>query len=221
MKKAACHIHTCYSYDSLTSPKAIVEAAMKQQVDYLLISDHDTWDGSVAAWEYARKKEYPITIPFAVEVCTEIGDVIAVGGNKKFPIIKNHKELYAAVKEVGGYTILPHPYDGHALGRVDFSCIDVIEVFNSRSQPDKNLKSADLAKTFQKPHIYGSDAHFLRHLQNVIFLYEGTPPYFHNACPMQLLYTSQKEKKLTQAIKGIKTMNPMLFMRSMKSFLLD
>ena len=37
MKRAACHIHTSFSYDSVTSPKSIVEAAVRNHIDYLLI----------------------------------------------------------------------------------------------------------------------------------------------------------------------------------------
>lgn len=221
MHKAACHIHTHHSYDSMTSPQTIVETAVKNQIDYLLICDHDSWEGSIKAWEYARKKEYPITIPLAAEVFTDIGDIIVVGCTKTFPLVKNHKELYKAVKEFGGYTILPHPFDGHSLERLDFNCVDVIEVFNSRSQPEKNRKAVELAKTFQKPHIYGSDAHFQRHFSNAIFMFEGTPPYFRNACPMELTYTSQKEKKLTQVIKGLKKRDLLLFLRSLKSWFLS
>lgn len=216
MKKAACHIHTHYSYDSMSSPKALVEAAIKHKVDYLLICDHDSWEGSVKAREYATQKGYSLTIPFAVEVFTDIGDVIVVNSLEPFPLVKDHRELYRKVKELDGYTILPHPYDGHDLNNVDYECIDVIEVFNSRSQQSNNDKAMDLAKTLGKPFIFGSDAHFLRHFTNAFFMFEGTPPHFESVSAEQLLPTKRRDKKMSQVIKGIKTWDLMLILRSLK-----
>lgn len=218
-RKAACHIHTHHSYDSMTSPQAIVEVAIKLRIDYLLICDHDSWAGSIDAENYTQKKNYTLKIPFAAEVCTDIGDVIVVSESATFPLIKDHQELYRAVKDVGGYTILPHPFDGHLLEKIDFDCIDVIETFNSRSRPENNQKASELVKNLKKPFVYGSDAHFLQHVPFVTFTFEGTPPYFRNACPVTLSYTSQQAKKFTQCIKGLKTRDLMLTLRSFKRWL--
>lgn len=215
-RKGLFHIHTNYSYDCYTKPSEIVDKALDEGVDYLVISDHDTVQGSIAAREYAFSLSAPIEIPIAAEFYTDIGDVIAVGIAKDTQNVDCHRKLCKTVKEMGGYTILPHPYDGHDIDSIDFSLIDCIEVFNSRSSPANNQKALYLAEYYKKPCIWGSDAHFLKDVPLCPFTFEGSNPYLSSGTPIATRYSRPIHKKYSQLVKGIKKKDIILTLRSIK-----
>lgn len=221
MRRALFHLHTQYSFDSLSSPSKIVERAFKQGINYLVISDHDSLTGSIKANEYAQLHEIPIEIPIAAEYNTDIGDVIAVGVTRDFQKIYDHRELCRAVKSLGGYTALPHPFAKHNLDQIDFSLIDCIEVFNSRCNVENNKRALELALKLSKPTIFGSDAHFLEDLFNCLFIYSEKNPFEGQVFPLQLSYTSKFRINSSQIIKSFKTRDPRLAIRMLKKITKD
>ena len=44
--KAILHVHTFYSPDCIVPPKRIVDAALLDGVDLLLVTDHDSFAGA-------------------------------------------------------------------------------------------------------------------------------------------------------------------------------
>ena len=172
-KRAITHIHTCHSFDCTVTPSKIVDKARKFNIDYLLVTDHDTVAGSIEAAAYAQKMGYDMLIPIAAEFTTNIGDIIAAGVQPDFQKQNDHIALCKQAKEQGAYIIMPHPYKGHRLEKVDFNLIDCIEVYNSRCTIQENLQALDLAYRLNKPMVYGSDAHTLADLCNSIFAYQG------------------------------------------------
>lgn len=216
MRKGLFHIHSNYSFDCLTKPSDIVDKAIAEGVDYLVIADHDTVQGSLEAREYAFSLSASLEIPIAAEFYTDIGDIIAVGIARDTPKISSHRKLCKIVKEMGGTIILPHPYDGHDLDQLDFSLIDCIEIFNSRSSPENNQKAMYLAEYHKKPAIWGSDAHFLQDIALCPFEFEGGNPYQSNCSPMTAAYSRPLHKKFSQVVKGIKTKDLLLTLRSLK-----
>lgn len=216
MKKAIFHLHTHHSFDCMNSPKKIVDLAVKNKIDYLVITDHDSVDGSIEARNYAEKYQLPIAIPIAAEYYTDIGDVIAVGIPADFKKIKDHRALCRAVKQSGGHTIIPHPYDHHRLAEVEWNLIDSIEVFNSRSSEENNNQAHELALTKQKPMVYGSDAHFLKDVCNCIFEFEGPTPFEGRTFPVSLVYTPLLRKDCSQLVRAMKIRSPGLFFHVLK-----
>lgn len=203
----------------MTSPQKIVDLALENKIDYLVIADHDTVAGSVEASAYAKQKGFPIEIPVAAEYYTDIGDIVAVGVPTSFKLVKDHRELCQAVKECGGYTILPHPYDHHQLEQIAFPLIDCIEVFNSRCSETYNEEAAALAAKLNKPQVYGSDAHFLCDVCNCIFEYNGRTPFDSSTTPVALRYTTKFRKNLSQLVKSLKTRDLRLMWRIIKRML--
>ncbi|CRX38761.1 PHP domain-containing protein [Estrella lausannensis] len=209
------HLHTRHSFDSMTSPAKIVDVAIKNKLDLLLIADHDTLAGSIEAKEIAREKNPNLQVPIAGEFFTDVGDIIVADVPVDFAPSFDHKDLCKRAKKAGGFTVLPHPLDGHHLEKIDFTCIDCIEIFNSRSRPEHDVLSKELAQRHQKPVIYGADAHFSQDLLNCLFEWEGPllSPSFMK--PIRLVKTPSYRKSLSQAIKGIKQKDPALFARSL------
>ena len=210
--KGVFHLHTHHSFDCLTSPKKIVLNAVKNGLDLVVITDHDTLQGSIEARKMVQKLKLAIEIPIGGEFTTDIGDVIVINVADTFTPHFSHVKLCTQAKEQGGITILPHPYDGHTLENIHFDLIDGIEVYNSRSSETHNAKAEALALKLGKPYLYGADAHFLQDMMNCCF--EGS--LMHSAKPLMKKTTPPYRLALSQMIKGIKQRDGMLFLRSAK-----
>lgn len=213
--KGIFHLHTHHSYDSLTRPGKIVDVALENGIDFALISDHDTLIGSIEAREIALKRGAKLHIPVAGEFLTDIGDVIVAEVPPDFAPSFDHRDLCLRAKESGGYTILPHPFDGHHLDRIDFTLIDCVEIFNSRSRPENDALSQELALKLNKPVIYGADAHFSFDILNCPFEWEGALLSPRTLKPIRLAKTPPYRKSLSQAVKGFKQKDPALIIRSL------
>lgn len=216
MLKAITHLHTHYSFDCAVAPKRIVDKAVKLGVNYLLITDHDSLEGSIEAAAYAAKKGYAINIPIAAEYSTNIGDLIVLGVKPDFERKKDHVLLCEAAKEQSGITILPHPYKGHRLEAVDFSLIDCIEVFNSRCSFKENMQAYELAQGLNKPMIYSSDAHTLTDIGNAIFAFQGENPFCGHTTPLRLMSTPTLHNEYSRIIRGAKLGKPKEVLRAIK-----
>lgn len=215
-KRAISHVHTYHSFDSATPPWKIVERAVRFGINYLVISDHDSLEGSIEAAAYAAKKGYDIRIPVSAEYTTNIGDIVITGVRPDFKRQKDHILLCREAKEQGAYTIMPHPYKGHSLGKVDFDLIDCIEVFNSRCTIHENMQALELAHKLGKPMVYGSDAHTLSDLCNAIFAYRGENPFDGQTAPLRLLPTPWQHNEYSRLIRGIKLRKPKEVLRAVK-----
>ncbi len=51
MLRTEFHCHTVFSKDSLTSPRALVEACRRKGIDRVVVTDHDNIRGGRAAHE--------------------------------------------------------------------------------------------------------------------------------------------------------------------------
>lgn len=204
-KVGAAHIHTLYSFDSLSRIEKIVEEAKRLNLSFLLIADHDSWEGSIKAREYAQQKGYEIEIPIAAEFYTDIGDLIIAGIKTPFPKIFDHKKLCEEAKKQGGWSILVHPYDRHNLEKTDRALIDIVEIYNARTTQEKNARAQQLAKDWNKPIIYGADAHSVSHIKHALFSYTPGPLFPLEVEPLSLEQTSIFQKHKSQMVKAYKT----------------
>jgi hypothetical protein len=75
---ADLHIHSSYS-DGAWSPKKILEEASNRRLHTISITDHDTFSGSVMAWNMAD--QYPVEVILGIEFsCTHQGEDVHVLG---------------------------------------------------------------------------------------------------------------------------------------------
>ena len=151
------HVHSRYSYDSLSRPRDILKAAKRKGLTGIAIADHDTLKGSLEASKINEDKDFQV-IP-AIEAATDAGDIIGLFVSEDI----GSQACIAVIEEIraqGGIAVLPHPYRGHKLDDEIVSKVDVIEAFNSRDSKVHNAAALALAKRWNKPVIGGSDAHF-------------------------------------------------------------
>lgn len=211
------HIHTSYSYDCVTNPKHIVEASARNGIRSLLICDHDTVEGAVAAQFYASRMGIDLFIPVAAEYATDAGDIIVANVPKTFTGSRNCIELCERAKQARASVILPHPYKGHVLEKIDMASVDAIEVFNSRCSMEQNEEATNLAIRERKPMVFGSDAHRLSEMLNAVMACEGDNPFAWRLWPLRLMPVPASSIAKSQLIKGIKTRNVGLVTSSTKT----
>jgi len=172
MKKGVFHVHSVKSFDGLNSFSALTDFVKKNQLDFMILTDHDTIEGSIELSKLLSVSKVNIEVPVAAEYKTNKGDVIAAYISKEI-VNLNWPDFVDEVRSHGGILILPHPYDGHQDVELLASSVDAIEVFNSRSSIKNNYKSYLLAKKFKKPMLWASDSHIPITLRNVIIGYDG------------------------------------------------
>jgi len=155
------HFHSCHSYDSITSISKITELAAAHRFNFMMLTDHDTIEGSVALRREVQRQNLPVEVPLAAEYKTSCGDVIAAFIKREIQS-RAFEEFVKEVREQDGLLLLPHPYQQHTHLEMLATTCDLIEVFNPRVSDEKNILAAALAKRLGKPGYYGSDAHMLR-----------------------------------------------------------
>ena len=107
------------------------------------------------------------------EVMTNDGELIGLFLTEAIPAGLSSKEAVRRIKAQGGLVYLEHPYDPsrrhlteHAIeGLADM--IDIVEVFNGRSDEKANRRANDLCVTLGAAPGAGSDAHTLGEIGSV------------------------------------------------------
>jgi predicted metal-dependent phosphoesterase TrpH len=169
------HVHTKYSFDSLTDPRALARQAVKCGIDVLAVTDHNTWQGAVATLGAVHDLGLPLRVVIASEVHTDQGDVIGL-------FLKDDLQETSAlafcdrVHEDGGLVLLPHPYRWHRLDDALLERVDLIEVYNGRTPEALNARAAALARERGLPEIAGPDAHRLAEVRLTRVEFEGDLP---------------------------------------------
>ncbi|MEM4565273.1 MAG: CehA/McbA family metallohydrolase [Archaeoglobaceae archaeon] len=168
MLKAELHVHSRYS-DGLDSVEKLVREAIKKGIEIISITDHDTLNGSLSAIELVEAEKLEIIVIPGIEVSTRSGHLLAYGIFREIEANLSMKETCKRVKEIGGISVLAHPFDLLRNGTIrvsDFKFADCIEVFNAKNY--FNFLANFFAKRFKKHGIGGSDAHCAKHLGLVI-----------------------------------------------------
>ena len=161
MLKLDLHIHSQYSEDATGSPKDIIKILQKKGLQGMAIADHNTVEGGLKALK-VKSKEF-IVIP-GVEISTKDGHMLALNVTEN---IKRHLSVEETVEKIidaGGLPVVPHLFRNMSgikkekLRNIQTK-ISAIEVFNSCSLPQTNLKTAKIAKEYGLGGTGGSDAH--------------------------------------------------------------
>lgn len=157
------HTHTSASPDCLSRPKAVVAAARRSGLDRVAVTDHDRIEGAFRA-----RDADPELVIVGEEVRTADGpELIGLFLERFVPPGLSFRETAAAVREQGGVTYLPHPFDpgrGTTGAFLDehAGCVDLVERFNARTHdPARNRRAREWAAERGLPVGAGSDAHLL------------------------------------------------------------
>jgi predicted metal-dependent phosphoesterase TrpH len=163
MLKLDLHIHSQYSEDATGSPKDIIKILQKKGLQGMAITDHNTVEGGLRALK-VKPKEF-IVIP-GVEISTKDGHMLALNVTEN---IKKHltaEETVEKIIDTGGLPVVPHLFRNMSGIKKEklkniHTKISAIEVFNSCSLPQTNLKTSKIAKEYDLGGTGGSDAHDL------------------------------------------------------------
>jgi predicted metal-dependent phosphoesterase TrpH len=159
------HIHSCYSEDSRSKPKDIINRAISIGLDIIAISDHNTTQGSKIAIAEARDKNI-IVIP-SIEISSSEGHIIGFGVEVDIPKDLSPQETIDKIHDNAGIAIIPHPF---SLYRNGLFCnvkpteldIEAVEVKNSRYIFGySNYRSKNLAIKKNLAMVGASDSHFV------------------------------------------------------------
>ena len=155
------HLHTRASFDCLSDPRSVIEAARAKGVQRIAITDHNRL---TLALEMAAA--FPDAVIPGEEVRTAEGiDVIGLYLREEIPKGTSAKDVCRLVREQGGIVYLPHPYARGKGGAGRYAeelapLVDVVEVFNARLHPGRlNETGEELAARWAKVRGAGSDAH--------------------------------------------------------------
>ena len=158
------HVHTRFS-DGKMSVKDVVNAAIRKKLRGIVVTDHDTLNGSLALMKYVRRRNLRILTFPGAEISTKDAHIL-IYNVFKIPRFETTVELIDKVHDENGIAAFAHPFgrlfllkyplvrNNEALRK-----IDAIECVNGRVPMISNLKALELAKKYSKPCIGGSDAH--------------------------------------------------------------
>ncbi len=154
------HVHSNYS-DGHDDVKTILKAARKRGLDGIAITDHDSLGGSRAARRIINDLNFDMIIIPGAEVTTSRGHLLVLGVNEIPKRGLTPEETTEAAHDLGGITVVPHPYHPlrHAIGRIP-DC-DAVEVYNSKHLFGiANARARLGAKRRRLPMVAGSDSPF-------------------------------------------------------------
>ena len=198
--KVDFHVHTDHSKDSRASPITVVNRALELGFDAIAVTDHNTVRGSLEAEKLARGSSL-LVIP-GQEVHTQEGEVIILNIRETLPNKMPALDTMKAAKKLGGYVIVPHPFDlmRKGLGKQTQHClkyIDAVEVFNARTIFGRfNTKAMAFADDHGLPKTVGSDSHFPEEMGKAFVLVDSSKDIQSilsalSACKTELIMTKQ------------------------------
>ena len=159
--RGVIHCHSQYSYDSLTSISVYLKVAQRQNLDFIILTEHDTIAGSQALKAAAGE-------PATQSSTTDRRRVPNRRRRRNRRVhrrrcgARNFRDFVTEVRVQNGLPLLPHPYVGHRAPEKLAAACDLIEVFNCRTRESKNSWAYELARSLGKHGYAGADAHFAR-----------------------------------------------------------
>ena len=166
MYKLDSHIHCQYSPDSSTKVDDIIKKSIRDNIDIIAISDHNTVEGSKLAIKKTKNIENLVVIP-SIEISSTKGHILGFGCEEPIPRDLEPSETIDLIHDQGGLAIIPHPYCFYRHGlfcktnpkKLNF---DAIEVKNARFIVGWcNLKAKKLASKNNIPGLGASDSHYI------------------------------------------------------------
>ncbi len=173
------HCHTDASFDSLSTPGAVVRAAAERGLTHLAITDHDRLDGALAARASAPDG---LMVIVGEEVKTAEGDLICLFLQRAIPPGLSAVATIRAARDQGGLVGIPHPFDrlrGSLLtdGRMEAIAplVDWVEGHNARLVGNGNERAMAFATEHDRPVVAVSDAHTILEVAVAYTVLDGDP----------------------------------------------
>lgn len=168
-------MHTCYSYDGITTPEQLIIYSKKRGLDGVAITDHDTIRGALGL---INNKELMI-IP-GMEVSTLQGHVLALNVTEPIPPKLNVLETIQKIHELNGIAVAAHPsvvLKGLRIRMCRELNFDAVEAINSAAFPFflSTYLNRRMATTLNLPQTGGSDAHYPLEIGSAYTLINADP----------------------------------------------
>ncbi len=210
--RAAFHLHTVYSGDGRVTLPELRRRALREKVDVLFITDHNTMAGAERFQQLYRTPKVVI----GNEIATQEGDLIALFLKANVPSHLPLEETLTLISQQGGVVILPHPCDAQrpsslteaARTLLSQRCGEVaaVEVFNGRTRGHAADRQASAWATRNEwPCIWGSDAHFPPEMAQCLFdlpAFDGPAQFresIKQARPLRLRKTNVFQRTIFRA----------------------
>ncbi len=156
------HCHSIYSKDCMTEPGRLVEASRRKGIDRLIVTDHNTIQGALAA-----RKLDPERVIVGEEIMTTRGELLAAFVAEEVPRGLSPQEAIRCLRDQGAFISVSHPFDEMRNGHWALEdlleivpLVDAIEVFNARCiQAEYNQRALQFAREHGLAGTAGSDAH--------------------------------------------------------------
>jgi predicted metal-dependent phosphoesterase TrpH len=154
------HVHSSGSPDCNVEPERVAVRCRRLGLSPVFLTDHDTIAGAARLQAIGTNR-----IVAGEEVMTREGELIGLFLER--PVAKGltPKETALEIKAQGGLVYLEHPYDpfrrhlSEAAIESIADLIDIVEVFNGRSEEPANRRAEDLCDILGVAPGAGSDAH--------------------------------------------------------------
>ncbi len=167
------HCHTIFSKDSLTKPEKLVETARKKGIDRVIVTDHNTIRGALAAQALD-----PQRIIVGEEIMTTKGEILAAFVREEIPAGLTPLETIKRLREQGAFISVSHPFDVMRKGHWNLPdlleilpLVDAIETFNARCWlRNFNAQALAFARARNIQGTVGSDAHTARELGRAVLM---------------------------------------------------
>lgn len=168
MVRVDFHVHSSASFDCKSEPERVAARCRLLGLAPVFLTDHDTIDGAVRLQELGIGR-----VVVGEEVMTSEGELIGLFLAR--PVRSGLAPMEAAleIKGQGGLVYLEHPYD-HSRRHLSEAgieavaeLIDIVEVFNGRSDEKANRQAEGLRATLGGAPGAGSDAHSLGEIGSV------------------------------------------------------
>ena len=169
--KIDLHCHSKYSYDNFLEPEALIEPAIKLNLDGACFTEHY----SIMASQPVEKIKVPdgFYVFRGLEISTDLGHLLVYGlKDDSWNIWSRNNyldlsQVLEAVHDLGGICIPAHPFRGwESLNeetlRIDG--LDAIETHNGLNSEEANKKAIQAARLKNLPSTGGSDCHTKEHI---------------------------------------------------------
>lgn len=159
--KTLIHLHTNYSYDSDIPVEALADFVLREEIDCIAVTDHDTIEGAVRLQAMTDCR-----VIVGEEVSTRDGHLIGLFLTRHVEPGMTAMDTARAIHDQGGLVLVPHPFIrtfGCALKKKTVEIaelIDAVEIFNSQNlSPLADWQAIRFAKERELPMFVGSDSH--------------------------------------------------------------
>ena len=162
MIKADLHVHSSASPDCSIAPARVAERCHQLGLSPVFLTDHDTIGGAL------ELRAAKVRVVAGEEVLTTEGELIGLFLERPIRSGLTPEATALEIRQQGGLVYLEHPYDqfrrhlSEASIEAVAELIDIVEVFNARSDEQANRRAEDLCEILGAAPGAGSDAHTLK-----------------------------------------------------------